>query len=287
MVDPKRDVLWACAVDLSPESPPTPSRTGASPDPWRRGHCWRSYTMPDGGLCADIALARGDVYVTYFLCGRIVRLTGTKPGIAEGERLPCGRTTLTASVDEESSFLLDQRHRIRRRFRTFYNRPTTAPASCSPSGIGTGGSAEPADRDPDTPDDQTSTGLRWRNGYLYVADNMSGLITHRPGRGNLDRDRRPARPAVIARVRERTDIWITEGQVTPVPDRRAAQPALRRSSCAASTLHPPRSHAYYRCSRTEATLATTAARTGPVAPPLSELAGFLATHAQRGRQLLL
>jgi hypothetical protein len=33
-----------------------------------------SYPIPDGGVCADIALARGDVYVTDTLLGRILRL---------------------------------------------------------------------------------------------------------------------------------------------------------------------------------------------------------------------
>ena len=34
--------------------------------------------MPEGGLCADIALARGDVYMTDTLGGRILRLRNSR-----------------------------------------------------------------------------------------------------------------------------------------------------------------------------------------------------------------
>jgi hypothetical protein len=43
--------------------------------------------MPDGGLYADLALARGDVYVTDTLGGRIFRLSGTDPESAGGGTL--------------------------------------------------------------------------------------------------------------------------------------------------------------------------------------------------------
>ena len=72
MVDPERDVLWACAVDLSFQD----SHRELRAFDLATGALVASYPMPDGGVCADIALARGDVYVTDTVGGRIVRLTG-------------------------------------------------------------------------------------------------------------------------------------------------------------------------------------------------------------------
>ncbi|WP_018351421.1 SMP-30/gluconolactonase/LRE family protein [Longispora albida] len=58
-VDPERRVLWACSVDPSYQAAfmlrAFDLRTGAMK---------ASYTIPDEGLCADLVLARGDVYVT-------------------------------------------------------------------------------------------------------------------------------------------------------------------------------------------------------------------------------
>ena len=82
MVDPDRHVLWACAVDLSFQ---TPSELRAFD--LRTGALEASYEMPVGGLCADIALARGDVYVTDTGGGRIVRLAGIDRESAGGGAL--------------------------------------------------------------------------------------------------------------------------------------------------------------------------------------------------------
>src|SRR4051794_40605618 len=73
MVDPKRNVLWACAVDLSSQ---TESQLRAFD--LQTGTLVASYLMPKGAVCGDIALARRDVYVTDTLGGRILRLTETK-----------------------------------------------------------------------------------------------------------------------------------------------------------------------------------------------------------------
>ena len=56
MVDSERGVLWACAVDLSFE---TASELRAFD--LTTGALVGSYEMPNGGVCADIALAGGDV----------------------------------------------------------------------------------------------------------------------------------------------------------------------------------------------------------------------------------
>ena len=86
MVDPERNVLWACAVDLSFQ---TASELRAFD--LHTGALVASYTMPERGVCADIALARGDVYVTDTGGGRIVRLTGINPDQCQAaEASTCG-----------------------------------------------------------------------------------------------------------------------------------------------------------------------------------------------------
>ena len=69
-------------------------------------------------------------------------------------------------------------------------------------------------------------GIRWREGYLYVAENASGLsrVDPRTGTrtlidGSLDQ------PTSLVFVGG--DIWITEGQVLRLQSRRAAEPALQ------------------------------------------------------------
>ena len=90
MVDPERNVLWACAVDLN--VPPTPSELRAFD--LRTGALEERYTMPDGGLCADIALARGDVYVTDTLLAVGSSVSPEPiPGAPAAEPSPCGPPT--------------------------------------------------------------------------------------------------------------------------------------------------------------------------------------------------
>src|SRR3954447_19127722 len=59
MADTARNVLWACAVDLS-------FRTASYLRAFdlRTGALKASYQMPDNGVCADIALGHGGIYVT-------------------------------------------------------------------------------------------------------------------------------------------------------------------------------------------------------------------------------
>jgi sugar lactone lactonase YvrE len=202
MADPKRDVLWACAVDLSFQ---TASELRAFD--LETGALVASYPMPDGGVCADIALARGDVYVTDTLGGRIVRLTGTKPGSAEGG------TLAVWSADPQlagGAFLkingiaFDGQRTL---YTTNYSTGELFAVRIAPDG-----SAEPAvpivlDTPMTNPD-----GIRWHRGSLYVAENGSGLsrIDPRTGTrtlidGSLDQ---PTSLVFVGR-----EIWITEGQV--------------------------------------------------------------------------
>ena len=85
-----RGVLWACAVDLSFQRP-----TALRAFDLRTGALRATYEVPDRGVCADIALAHGDVYITDTtdptaatrLPGRILRLTTPRPSQADGGTL--------------------------------------------------------------------------------------------------------------------------------------------------------------------------------------------------------
>jgi len=80
--DDVRQVLWACAVDLT-FSTPTALRAFAARD----GALVASYTVPGGGVCGDITLARGEVYITDTLLGLLFKLTTPAPGLAGGGTL--------------------------------------------------------------------------------------------------------------------------------------------------------------------------------------------------------
>jgi sugar lactone lactonase YvrE len=208
MVDPERNVLWACAVDLL-NVPPTPSELRAFD--LRTGALEASYTMPDGGLCADIALVRDDVYVTDTAGGRIVRLTGTDPGSAGGGNpLAMWSADPKLAAAQPPAFLqingiaFDGDHTL---YTTNYST-----GELFAVGIARDGSAEPArpillDTPMTFPD-----GIRWREGYLYVAENASGLSRVDPRTGTRTLiDGSLEQPTSLVFVG--SDIWITEGQV--------------------------------------------------------------------------
>jgi hypothetical protein len=83
-VDIVRGVLWACAVDLTFQTP-----TALRAFDLRTGTLRATYALPDRGVCADIAVAHGDVYLTDTTDptagtpGRILRLTTPQPGQAD------------------------------------------------------------------------------------------------------------------------------------------------------------------------------------------------------------
>jgi sugar lactone lactonase YvrE len=202
MVDSKRDVLWACAVDLSFQ---TASELRAFD--LTTGALVASYPMPDGGVCADIALARGDVYVTDTVGGRIVRLTEINPNSAEGG-------TLTVwSADPQlagggplriNGIAFDGNRTL---YTTNYSTSELFAVDIAPNGR-----AEPAvpialDTPMPNPD-----GIRWHEGYLYIAENANGLSRVDPSTGTrtvIDRSLDQPTSLVIIGC----DIWITEGQV--------------------------------------------------------------------------
>ena len=193
MVDPDRDVLWACAVDLTFK---TTSKLRAFD--LRTGALQASYEMPDGGVCADIAIARGDLYVTDTLLGRILRLTtpdchsaqnGTLAVWSADRKLTGGaflqingiafdgdRTLYTTNYSTGELFAVRIRARRRRRRPAveIHIEPMTFP-----------------------------DGIRWRDGYLYVAEQRAGAVARRSAHSNDDPHRRLARSADVARVRPR------------------------------------------------------------------------------------
>ena len=79
-------------------------------------------------------------------------------------------------------------------------------------------------------------GIRWRDGYLFVADNVSGLTRVDPRTGaRVVLDDTLDQPSSLVFVRD--DMWITEGQVLRFQT--GEPPSLpfkvvRRSACASS-----------------------------------------------------
>jgi sugar lactone lactonase YvrE len=201
MADPDRHVLWACAADLSFQ---TASELRAFD--LRTGALEVRYPMPNGGVCADIALARGDVYVTDTLGGRIVRLTtdrGTAIGGIVAVWLDDPQLAGGASL-KINGIAFDGR-------RTLYT-TNYSTGELFAIGIARDGSAVPAEPIVlDTPMTNPD-GIRWLDGDLYVAENPNGLsrVDPRAGTrtlidGSLDQ---PTSLAFLGRY-----IWITEGQV--------------------------------------------------------------------------
>jgi sugar lactone lactonase YvrE len=198
MADPDRNVLWACAVDLSFE---TASELRAFD--LRTGALEASYPIPNGGVCADIALARGDVYVTDTLNGQILRLTSGRDGTLEV-------WSADQKLREDGAFLqingiaFDGRRTL---YTTNYSTGELFAVQIAP-----GGSAEPAveielDNPLTNPD-----GIRWRDGYLYVAENANGLSRVDPRTGTrILLDGSLDQPSSLVFAGD--DIWITEGQV--------------------------------------------------------------------------
>ena len=103
-------------------------------------------------------------------------------------------------------------------------------------GIGPGGSAEPARQIAlDTPMTNPD-GIRWRDGYLYVADNVRGLTRVDPRTGTrIVLDDKLDQPSSLVFVHG--DMWITEGQVLRFltgEDPSLPFKVVRRSACASS-----------------------------------------------------
>jgi sugar lactone lactonase YvrE len=223
MVDPERNVVWACAIDLS-------FRTASQLQAFdlHAGALEASYIMPGGGVCADIALARGDVYVTDTGMGRIVRLTTPDRESANHGSLDVwsGDPRLAGGGPLRiNGIAFDGR-------RTLYT-TNYSTGELFAIGIARNGDAEPAVPIPlDTPMTNPD-GIRWHGGYLYVAENANGLSRVDPRRGTRTLiDDSLDQPTSLVFIG--CEIWITEGQVLRL---QAGQPpnlpfqVVRRSRC--------------------------------------------------------
>jgi sugar lactone lactonase YvrE len=222
MVDPERNVLWACAVFQ------TPSQLRAFD--LTTGALVASYTMPAGGVCGDITLAGSDVYVTDTVGGRIVRLTGIDPVSANGGALTVWSADPQLAAGPPMTLQINGIT-----FdgdRTLYTTNYTT-GELFAVGIAPDGSAEPAvpielDKPLNNPD-----GIRWHEGYLYIAENGSGLSRADPRTGTrtvIDPSLREPSSLVFVDC----DIWITEGQVLRLQaGKRPKLPfqVVRRSVC--------------------------------------------------------
>jgi sugar lactone lactonase YvrE len=202
MADPDRNVLWACAVDLSFQ---TASQLRAFD--LRTGALEAAYTMPGAGLCADIALARGDVYVTDTLGGRILRLSTPDPASALGGTLDVWSDDPELGGDaflKINGIAFDGNRTL---YTTNYSTGELFAVRIADDGSAERAATISLDTPMTNPD-----GIRWKGGYLYVAENANGLSRINPRTGaravlddSLDQ---PSSLVLIGR-----DIWITEGQV--------------------------------------------------------------------------
>ena len=197
MADPDRNVLWACAVDLSFA---TPSKLRAFD--LRTGELEASYSLPEGALCADIALARGNVYVTDTAGGRILRLSNAGGGTLE---VWSNDPQLARGAFLKINGIAFDGHR------TFYT-TNYSTGELFAVRIAPGGAAEPAVPIPLDAPLTNPDGIRWHDGYLYIADNARGLLRVDPRTGATSLiDDRLDQPSSLVFVGD--TVWITEGQV--------------------------------------------------------------------------
>jgi sugar lactone lactonase YvrE len=196
MADPARHVLWACAVDLNSAPPSSALRAFDL----QTGDLKASYPMPEGALCADIALALGDVYITDTLGGRILRLSRVRGSLEVWSADP---QFARGGMLKINGIAFDGR-------RTLYT-TNYSTGELFAVRIGFGG-AGPAVAIPLNTPMTFPDGIRWRDGHLYVAENASGLTRVDPRTGTRtvidDSLDQPSSLVFVCGY-----IWITEGQV--------------------------------------------------------------------------
>ena len=181
--------------------------------------------MPDGGLCADIALVGDDVFVTDTLGVGCLVSTATDSGSAGGGTFAVWSADRKLSA-RRPAFL--QINGIAFDGARPCIPPTTAPASCLRSDRGDG-AAEPPRPILLFPPMMFPDGIRWRAGYLYVAEQRAGAVRVDPRTGT--EPRRSSRTRSISRRRSCSSARHLDhgGPGTAPPGQRAAEPPVQGS----------------------------------------------------------
>ena len=163
--------------------------------------------MPGGGVCADIALARGDVYVTDTAGGRLVRLTTSEHRLTSGASIAVWSDDpkLAGGGPLKINGIAFDGHRTL--YTTNYSTGELLAVAIARDGSARAARQITLNTHMTNPD-----GIRWRNGSLYVAENPNGLSHVDPRKGTRTLiDCSLDQPTSLAFLG--TNIWITEGQV--------------------------------------------------------------------------
>jgi sugar lactone lactonase YvrE len=205
MADPKHNVLWACAVDLSFK---TASELRAFD--LYSGALRASYPMPDKGVCADIALVGGDVYVTDTAVGRIDRVSGLERGRADGGKIALWSTDPQLGRGGEGQLQIngiayDGAHTL---YTTNYSTGELFAVAIEPDGSAADAQPIALNQPMTNPD-----GIRWCGGFLYVAENPNGIsrIDVRAHTRTLIEEDSLGQPSSL--VFSQGAMWISEGQI--------------------------------------------------------------------------
>lgn len=211
LVDDARKVLWSCAVDLSFQTPSILRGFELA-----TGTLVASYVLPDRGVCADLALAHGKLYLTDTtdptaspaLPGRILRLTTPSPV------KPTGGTLSVWSADpaftgaaglQINGIAFDGRSSL---YTTNYSTGKLVRVDIAADGSARPAVVVPLSRPLTNPDgirmlDRNRLLVAENPGRLDVIDVRTGVV--RVVNDSLDQ------PTSL--VLSRTGLWVTEGQV--------------------------------------------------------------------------
>jgi hypothetical protein len=211
LVDDARQVLWNCAVDLSFQTP-----TYLRAFDLGTGQLVASYEVPDGGVCGDLTLVNGDVFITDTtnptaspaLPGRILRLITPKPtGPANGSLTVWSADPLLSGGAglQINGIAFDGRSSL---YTTNYSSGKLVRVDIAPNG-----SARPAVVIPLAKPFTNPDGIRMFDRFhLLVTENPGRLSTVdvRNGYVTLVTDALDQPTSV---VRSGFNLWVTEGQV--------------------------------------------------------------------------
>jgi hypothetical protein len=210
-VDDARKVLWTCDIDLSFQTP-----TKLKAFSLQTGAVVASYTVPDRGVCADIALVRGDVFITDTvdptvqpaLPGRILRLSTPSRTSAVGGTLSVWSadpafTEPTGGL-QINGIAYDGRSAV---YTTNYSSGTLVRVGINPDG-----SARPATKITLPRTLQNPDGIRMLDvNRLLVTENAGPLSVIDVRTGAITLVANVDQPTSV--VRSGTSLWVAEGQI--------------------------------------------------------------------------